>query len=72
MLHVDKKLIWWIHLFQKLKFNSNQKIMIYNDNLQIIRFFISKIFKTETKLRHLDICYVMWLFIILKIAKVVY
>ncbi len=23
MLHVDKKLIWWIHFFQKLKFNSN-------------------------------------------------
>jgi hypothetical protein len=55
MLHVDKKLIWWIHLFQKLKFDLNQKIMIYNDNLQIIRFFISKIFKTETKLRHVDI-----------------
>ncbi len=55
MLHVDKKLIWWIHFFQKLKFDSNQKIIIYNDNLQIIRFFISKIFKTETKLRHVDI-----------------
>ncbi len=55
MLHADKKLIWWIHFFQKLKFDSNQKIMIYNDNLQIIRFFISKIFKTETKLRHVDI-----------------
>jgi hypothetical protein len=55
MLHADKKLIWWIHFFQKLKFNSNQKIMIYNDNLQIIRLFISKIFKTETKLRHVDI-----------------
>jgi hypothetical protein len=55
MLHVDKKLIWWIHLFQKLKFDSNQKIMIYNDNLQIIRFFISKILKIETKLRHVDI-----------------
>jgi hypothetical protein len=55
MLHADKKLIWWIHFFQKLKFNSNQKIMIYNDNLQIIRFFISKILKTETKLRHVDI-----------------
>ncbi len=55
MLHVDKKLIWWIHFFQKLKFNSNQKIMIYNDNLQIIRFFISKILKTETKFRHVDI-----------------
>ncbi len=55
MLHADKKLIWWIHFFQKLKFNSNQKIMIYNDNLQIIRLFISKIFKTETKFRHVDI-----------------
>jgi hypothetical protein len=55
MLHADKKLIWWIHLFQKLKFDSNQKIMIYNDNLQIINLFISKIFKTETKLRHVDI-----------------
>jgi hypothetical protein len=55
MLHADKKLIWWIHLFQKLKFDSNQKIMIYNDNLQIIRLFISKILKTKTKLRHVDI-----------------
>jgi hypothetical protein len=55
MLHADKKLIWWIHFFQKLKFNSNQKIMIYNNNLQIIRFLISKIFKIETKLRHVDI-----------------
>jgi hypothetical protein len=55
MLHADKELIWWIHLFQKLKFDSNQKIMIYNDNLQIIRLFISKILKTETKLRHVDI-----------------
>jgi hypothetical protein len=23
MLHVDKKFIWWIHFFQKLKFDSN-------------------------------------------------
>jgi hypothetical protein len=55
MLHADKKLIWWIHLFQKLKFDSNQKIMIYNDNLQTIRFFISKNLKIKTKLRHVDI-----------------
>jgi hypothetical protein len=55
MLHADKELIWWIHFFQKLKFNSNQKIMIYNDNLQIIRFFISKILKIEIILRHVDI-----------------
>jgi hypothetical protein len=45
MLHVDNKFIWWIHLFQKLKFNSNQKIMIYNDNLQIIRFLSRKFSK---------------------------
>jgi hypothetical protein len=55
MLHANKKLIWWIHFFQKLKFDSNQKIMIYNDNLQIIRFLISKILKIETKFRHVDI-----------------
>jgi hypothetical protein len=55
MLHVDKKLIWWTHHFQKLKFDSNQKIIIYNDSLQTIRFFISKTFKIETKLRHVDI-----------------
>jgi hypothetical protein len=55
MLHADKKLIWWIHFFQKLKFNSNQKIIIYNDNFQTIRFFISEIFKIETKFRHVDI-----------------
>jgi hypothetical protein len=55
MLHVDKKFIWWIHLFQKLKFDLNQKIMIYNDNLQTIRFFISEILKIKTKSRHVDI-----------------
>jgi hypothetical protein len=55
MLHADKKLIWWKHFFQKLKFDSNQKIMIYNDNLQTIRFFISEILKIEIKFRHVDI-----------------
>jgi hypothetical protein len=29
--------------------------MIYNDNLQMIRLFISKILKIETKLSHVDI-----------------
>ncbi len=47
MLHVDKKLIWWIYFFQKLKFDSSQKIMIYNDNLQTIYFLISKILKSR-------------------------
>jgi hypothetical protein len=55
MLHVDKKFIWWIHLFEKLRFDFDQKMIIYNDNLQIIRLFISKIAKMNTKLRHVDI-----------------
>jgi hypothetical protein len=55
MLHADKKLIWWIYFFQKLKFDLDQKIVIYNDNLQTIRLLTSKISKIETKLRHVDI-----------------
>jgi hypothetical protein len=30
-------------------------MIIYNNNLQIIRFFISEIAKIDTKLRHVDI-----------------
>ena len=55
MLHADKKLIWWIHLFQKLRFNLDQNVIIYNDNLQIIRILTSKIDKIITKLRHVDV-----------------
>ncbi len=55
MLHADKEFIWWIHLFEKLKFNLDQKMIIYNDNLQTIRLLISKIAKMNTKLRHVDI-----------------
>jgi hypothetical protein len=44
-----------IHLFEKLSFNSDQKMIIYNDNLQTIRLLISKIAKVNTKLRHVDI-----------------
>ncbi len=55
MLHVEKEFIWWIHLFEKLKFNSDQKMIIYNDNLQIIRLLTSEIAKMNIKLRHVDI-----------------
>ncbi len=55
MLHADKEFIWWIHLFKKLRFNSNQKMIIYNDNLQIIRLLTSEIAKVNIKLRHVDI-----------------
>jgi nucleoside diphosphate kinase len=55
MLHAGKEFIWWIHLFEKLRFDLDQKMIIYNDNLQIIRLLISKIVKMNTKLRHVDI-----------------
>ncbi len=55
MLHADKKFIWWIHLFEKLRFNLDQKMIIYNDNLQIIHLLTSEIAKMNIKLRHVDI-----------------
>jgi hypothetical protein len=55
MLHADKEFIWWIHLLKKLRFDLDQKMIIYNDNLQIIRLFISEIAKIITKFRHVDI-----------------
>jgi hypothetical protein len=55
MLHADKEFIWWIHLFEKLRFNLDQKMIIYNDNLQIIRLLTSEIAKVNIKLRHVDI-----------------
>jgi hypothetical protein len=33
MLHAGKEFMWWIHLFEKLRFDSDQKMIIYNDNL---------------------------------------
>jgi hypothetical protein len=55
MLHVDKEFIWWLNLFKKIEFSSNQQMTLYNDNLQTIRLLISKIAKVDTKLRHVDV-----------------
>jgi hypothetical protein len=55
MLHADKKFIWWLNLFKKIEFSSDQQMTLYNDNLQTIRLLISKITKVDTKLRHVDI-----------------
>jgi hypothetical protein len=55
MLHVDKEFIWWLNLFKKIEFNSDQQMTLYNDNLQTIRILISEIAKVETKLRHIDV-----------------
>jgi hypothetical protein len=55
LLHEIKKYIWWIHLFKKLKFNSNQDLIIYENNLQTIRLMKSKIARIDIKLRHIDV-----------------
>jgi hypothetical protein len=55
LLHGAKEYIWWIHLFKKLKFDSNQDLIIYENNLQTIRLMKSKIVRIDTKLRHIDV-----------------
>ncbi len=57
MLHADKKFIWWLNLFKKIKFSSDsdQQMTLYNNNLQTIRLLISEITKVDTKLRHVDV-----------------
>jgi hypothetical protein len=55
LLLVDKTCIWWINFFDKLSFDYNYQIKIYNDNMQIIRILISKQFKVTIKLLHVNI-----------------
>jgi hypothetical protein len=55
LLHDVKKYIWWIHLFKKLKFDSNQNDIIYEDNLQTICLMKSEIARIDTKLKHIDV-----------------
>jgi hypothetical protein len=55
LLHEVKEYIWWTHLFEKLKFDSNQNLIIYEDNLQTIRLMKSKIVRIDIKLRHIDV-----------------
>jgi hypothetical protein len=55
LLHEAKEYIWWIHLFKKLKFDSNQNLIIYENNLQTIRLMKSEIARIDTKLRHIDV-----------------
>jgi hypothetical protein len=55
LLHDAKEYIWWIHLFKKLKFDSNQNLIIYENNLQTIRLMKSEIARIDTKLRHINV-----------------
>jgi hypothetical protein len=55
LLHVDKTDIWWINFFNKLSFDYDHEIKIYNDNMQIIRILISKQLKITIKLLHVNI-----------------
>jgi hypothetical protein len=38
-----------------LKFDSNQDLIIYENNLQTIRLMKSKIARIDTKLKHIDV-----------------
>jgi hypothetical protein len=40
---------------KKLKFDSNQNLIIYKNNLQTIRLMRSEIVRIDTKLRHIDV-----------------
>ena len=55
MFHAGKELLWWMHLFRKLRFNVEHDLTLYNDNLQTLRILTSETPKTETKLRHINI-----------------
>lgn len=55
LFHADKEILWWIHLFQKLTFDFNHDVVIYNNNLRIIRFMNSKINRIDIKLKHINI-----------------
>lgn len=55
LLHAEKELIWWKHLFSKLRFDMGHPLTIYNDNRQTLRLLKSEIPRIETKLRHIDI-----------------
>jgi hypothetical protein len=55
LLHVDKTCIWWINFFNKLDFDYDHQVRIFNDNQQIIRILISEQFKIIIKLLHVNV-----------------
>lgn len=60
MLHAVKQIQWWMHLFNKLKFDPVHEVTLYGDNLQTIRILTSETPKTDTKLKHIDVAQ-LWL-----------
>jgi hypothetical protein len=55
LLHDAKKYIWRLHLFKKLKFDSNQNLIIYENNLQTIRLMKSKIVRIDIKFKYINV-----------------
>jgi hypothetical protein len=55
LLHVDKTCIWWINFFNKLDFDYDHQVRIFNDNQQIIRILISEQLKITIKLLHVNV-----------------
>jgi hypothetical protein len=60
LLHAGKACIWWVNLFNKLKFDYDHTVKIFNDNKQTIRLLTSEQPKISTKLLHVDVAQ-LWL-----------
>jgi hypothetical protein len=55
LLHAGKACIWWINFFNKLDFDYDHQVRIFNDNQQIIRILTSEQPKITIKLLHVDV-----------------
>ena len=55
MLHAGKQAMWWQHFFNKINFDTGDKLVIFNDNKQTVRLLASELDLILTKLRHIDV-----------------
>jgi hypothetical protein len=53
--HAATESIWWQRFFKEIGFNTDEKQVIYCDNLQTIRLLTKNDAELNTKLRHVDI-----------------
>jgi len=50
LLHAATKLIWWQQFFKEVGFNTNEKQVIYYNNMQTIRLLTKSDAELNTKL----------------------
>lgn len=53
--NATKELIWMQRLFNGIKFNPGQDLLLFNDNIQTIRLLTKEDPLIKTKLKHVDI-----------------